>query len=348
MEITLKQYKNHLVDSYRYEIDNVPDRKEQRRQELDRKFGDQQLMKIIRDTYSFIKDVLKSDTLEDGYVEVPVESDTTSFISLNLTGGYHSDTLYTDSKGRTISSYIIRQFFGDYFYIDLIENEYEREAEDDVVSFDYDYHIYMQGFPKNIKKYKREINLIVNEPVNVIFIDFEGTLMSIHGRDDDFIEKRIATLSEICKEYDCKVVIEAAAKISIDEETMETDVDWINNILNLFAKYGIECIGRTPSVERKTGPHSSISMWKEDEIRLYLYRHPEIQHYCVLDDDDTKTIFHWETSDLDKVRDHLVTPLNIGDTPEEEGLLPSHKEAVGKALQKENEVRKLSLRSLKR
>ena len=31
--------------------------------------------------------------------------------------------------------------------------------------------------------------------------------------------------------------------------------------------------------------YSFYSIWKEDEIRLYLFRHPEVLHYCVIDDD---------------------------------------------------------------
>ena len=26
--------------------------------------------------------------------------------------------------------------------------------------------------------------------------------------------------------------------------------------------------------------------------------HPEIEHYCIIDDDDTKSIMHWNVSDL--------------------------------------------------
>ena len=84
-------------------------------------------------------------------------------------------------------------------------------------------------------------------------------------------------------------------------------------------------------------------MWKEDEIRLFLMRHPEIEHYCVIDDDDLLSVR--KKSDLDKVRNHLVTTEFYNkEHPEEEGLLPRHKEEVGKVLQKENNVRRLILK----
>ena len=147
-------------------------------------------------------------------------------------------------------------------------------------------------------------------------------------------------LAEICHEYDCKIVIEAAAKDAIDEETFEVSGRWVNYIFSLFKKYGIECIGRTPNVRKKYSDSSWMSMWKEDEIRLYLYRHPEIEHYCVIDDDDLAPY----NSDLDKVRDHLVQTIYYSNNIDEEGLLPCHKDEVGKVLKKENDVRKLLFR----
>ena len=59
--------------------------------------------------------------------------------------------------------------------------------------------------------------------------------------------------------------------------------------------------------------------------------HPEINHYCVIDDDDLAP----RNSDLNLVRDHLITPLYYSEeNPEEEGLLASHKELVGEILKK--------------
>ena len=175
--------------------------------------------------------------------------------------------------------------------------------------------------------------------MNVIFLDFDGVLETIHYDSLDDVERRIKILAEICKEYDCKIVIEASAKEAIDEETLEVaEGSWVNNIFKLFKKYKIECIGRTPSIEIKTGPNSYISIWKEDEIIKYLQEHPEIEHYCIIDDDDTKSM-HWKKSDLDKVRDHLVETIYDSNNPEEEGLLPKHKEEVGKVLRKDNDIK---------
>ena len=172
--------------------------------------------------------------------------------------------------------------------------------------------------------------------MNVIFLDFDGVLDTYHFNSLEDIEKRIKILSDICMEYDCKIVIEASSKDAIDEETLEiAEGSWVNDIFKLFKKYNIDCIGRTPNIIIENNDHSYLPMWKEDEILKYLDNHPEIKHYCIIDDDDTKKIMYWEISDLDKVRDHLVETIYYSKNPEEEGLLLKHKDEVGKILKKE-------------
>lgn len=181
--------------------------------------------------------------------------------------------------------------------------------------------------------------------MNVIFLDFDGVLDTVYYKTDEDLDRKIKILGDICHKYDCKVVIEASAKDAIDEETMEIEGRWVNKIFELFNKYDIDCIGRTPTVPRKLSKTSCYPIWKEDEIRLYLYRHPEIEHYCVIDDDDLGP----RNSDLNKVRDHLVmTDYYCEEHPELEGLLETHSAEVGKALQKENEIRKMLLKRKKR
>ena len=126
----------------------------------------------------------------------------------------------------------------------------------------------------------------MGDKMNVIFLDFDGVLNTVHCSSLEDTERRIKILGDICKELNCKIVIEAAMKDVIDEETLETDSEYVKKIFDLFKKYNIEYIGRTPTVEKETKDGIWYPIWKEDEIRLYLYRHPEIEHYCILDDDD--------------------------------------------------------------
>lgn len=154
--ITLEEYKNHLIGVYRYPIDNTETKIVNRKDILGKTIKDDKLQSIIDDTYDFIKDVLNSDTLDFGYCKIELEDDTTSYISLNLVGGYFSDTLYTDSKGRTISKYIMKHVLGETLIIGIDEEAYERE-DDDIIYYDYRYYLYMQGFPDNLDEIKNDL-----------------------------------------------------------------------------------------------------------------------------------------------------------------------------------------------
>ena len=188
---------------------------------------------------------------------------------------------------------------------------------------------------------------------NVIFLDFDGVLYGYHDlydenlhRVDESIQKerleqKIKILSEICSELDCKIVIGSSYKDCIDEETLETDIGWINEIFDLFKKYNIELIGRTPLLsDIKENYTGYPSIWKEDEILGYLDKHKEIEAYCVIDDDDLKATRR--KSDLDKVREYLVeTKFYDEKNPSDEGLQEYHKEEVRRIINKQRKIRRL-------
>ena len=180
--------------------------------------------------------------------------------------------------------------------------------------------------------------------MNIIFVDFDGVLDTHYYKTYEQMEEKIKILADICHTYNAKVVIEASAKSAIDEETMEIDEDatWVRFMIETMKKYGIEVYGRTPNV-RKYDEHyhnSYTSMWKEYEIRLYLMRHPEIEHYCIIDDDDLASMHR--RSDLDMVRSHLVSTKDyLDNNKEDEGLQEYHKEEVGNILQKDNDIKRL-------
>ena len=175
--------------------------------------------------------------------------------------------------------------------------------------------------------------------MNVIFLDFDGVIDTYKGNSDEYMESKIKLLSSICKEFDCKVVISSSRKEVIDEKTIEVkeDIKWIKNILNWMKKYGIECIGITPTIGKQVSEYHYMPIWKEYEIITYIKNHPEIKHFCVLDDDDLQP----RNSDLNLVRDHLVTTLMYADNIEEQGLLESHRKLIGKILEKDIDYEKL-------
>ena len=188
--------------------------------------------------------------------------------------------------------------------------------------------------------------------MKVIFLDFDGALYGLHDFYDNGIrvsksefekrlKRRIKILGEICKENDAKIVIESSYKDCIDEETLETDVDWIKEILDLMKQNGIEVIGRTPNLKDvRDNYDGNPPIWKEDEILGYLKKHPEIDSYCIIDDDDLVTIparerKDYSKSDLNKVRDHLLEAEYLNEEyPMKEALQESHKEKVKLILQK--------------
>ena len=72
--------------------------------------------------------------------------------------------------------------------------------------------------------------------MNVIFLDFDGVLDTIHYYSCEDAERRVKILADICGKYDCKIVIEASAKDAIDEETMDISGKWVNFIFSLFRR----------------------------------------------------------------------------------------------------------------
>jgi hypothetical protein len=345
--ISLAEYKKYLIDSYHHEIDNTDAKREERKDELERKYSDFQLLRIINDTYSFVLTVLNSKAEKNRYYKIPIDYDTTDYIDLNLTGGWHSDRLITDPRGRIVSTYILKQVFGPLLDFGVRE-EFREHEEDDIVGYDVDYYIYMQGFPKFFDKINKKYG---NYKIKVLFIDFDGVINSLNDIDEDKgvvkekIEQRIKVLADIARIYNCKIVIESGARVCIDEQTMQInpEAEHVKEIFELFKKYNIECIGRTPEVPIRQG--GGYTNFKGVEIRKYLFRHPEIAHYCILDDDDTITLFHWRHSDLEPVQNHLVRPLYYSkDHPEDVCISYKYMNAIGAALQEDNEIRKLALK----
>lgn len=180
--------------------------------------------------------------------------------------------------------------------------------------------------------------------MNVIFLDVDGVLNTNTSCNDnltkyyqtgvwdiDIIEEKVALLAVIAKKYDCKIVLEAACKASWDPETGEMG-DKVKYLFELANKYGIEIIDKTPDLVKWTSNVSYTELWKENDIRVYLLRHPEIEHFCIIDDMDAR--------DLEKVKEYVVKTDDRAATPEEEGLTERHIEEVGKVLTLENKYRK--------
>lgn len=149
--MTLDEYKNYLINFSSWNIDNNKEAITARKELLNKLYSDTDLTKIIIDTYDFANAVLISDKIKWEYYEAEVNDyDNCFFINLRLTGGYYSDKIYIDANGRYISEYLLTNIFGKNIQIEIRVDEYERELEDDILSYDYKYFLYIQGIPSNL------------------------------------------------------------------------------------------------------------------------------------------------------------------------------------------------------
>lgn len=165
--------------------------------------------------------------------------------------------------------------------------------------------------------------------MNILFVDIDGVLNS-YSYDEVIVERMIKVLSDICKEYNCKVVISSTHKPQIEYFEESPIITKLNEKLE---KYNIECLGFTPIVEIHKG-YSLLERFKDFEILYYLGTHPNIEHFAVIDDND----FY----DLRLLKEYLVeTKDYVLNHPEEEGLLLKHIDEVGKILKKENKYKNL-------
>lgn len=168
--------------------------------------------------------------------------------------------------------------------------------------------------------------------MNVIFLDIDGVLNTCNDLEKNryyYLEsgierpniniEKVEVLSRIVKKYNCKIVISSSWKLNNNKN--------LNYLFNLFERYEIECIGFTPSIKKIYNEHTYNDMWKENDIRIYLLRHPEIEHFCIIDD---------EEYDLLKLKDYLIKTVNYNENHELEGLLDIHETEVERILKKEN------------
>ena len=124
--------------------------------------------------------------------------------------------------------------------------------------------------------YKERANM------KVIFLDFNGVLDTYENMDEINIDN-LRRLKYIVDETDAKVVISSSLKNSYYYTGHFSK--HLQNIMKEIENIGIEIIGITPYAKER-----------EEEIKIYLKEHPEIEAYCILDDD----------YEMEELREHLV------------------------------------------
>ena len=127
--------------------------------------------------------------------------------------------------------------------------------------------------------------------MNVIFCDIDGTINPLTYRGNDmFMEGKLEVLSEICNKTNSSIVISSSKKLCTNNRELAEELK------KTFSNYNINFLGFTPSVPNPFKVHGQ-EMWKEWDIEYYLYLHPEIDKFCILDDEDY---------DLSNYKDKLV------------------------------------------
>ncbi len=154
--ITLEEYKEILANHFIHNYDNNLIKLNERKKYLSEHYSDEYLNKIISDTYQFIEDVLSNEMIEKDYFSMSLSNNPVGDIFLNLVGGWNSDTLYFDSYGRIISNRILKSVFGLQTTIFLKEEIVEVFDEDIITEYPI-YQLYMQHFPKDLDRIRKDI-----------------------------------------------------------------------------------------------------------------------------------------------------------------------------------------------
>lgn len=166
--------------------------------------------------------------------------------------------------------------------------------------------------------------------MNIIFLDIDGVLNNFHtlkrnisnyeetgNWEINIDENKIELLSKIVEVNNAKIVLSSSWKINWDEDNISKD---LLSLFKLFKKYNIECIGRTPNI--KNGINT---MWKDYDILAYLCSHPEVEHFCIIDDEDY---------DISILNSYLVKTEDYTQDEFKEGLLEEHREEIKRILTK--------------
>ena len=180
--------------------------------------------------------------------------------------------------------------------------------------------------------------------MNILVVDIDGVLNDIYS-DSSIDEKKVMVLKELCNLFDAKVVIGSSRKpmyfhdinsylkekrenkyfkIMVEEDCVESKT--IVDLYELFDRYNIELLGFTPNVSINSSLET-VDSYKDFEIMYFLLNNPEVEHICILDDNDS--------TDLILLSDYLV------EVDSKKGLTLDLCPKIEEALSKENRFKNL-------
>ena len=100
----------------------------------------------------------------------------------------------------------------------------------------------------------------------------------------DIDEDKVKILGNIINLTGSKIVLTSSRRWDWKDGSDKLQSPSHRALKYLFDKYNIEVIGITSKVPGGNEKYSSSS-WRENEIKKYLIEHPEIESFCVIDDD---------------------------------------------------------------
>ena len=165
--------------------------------------------------------------------------------------------------------------------------------------------------------------------MNILFIDVDGVLNTYNyfikniNSDINIDRKKVKILKQICDITNSKVVLSSAWKEGFTNNFIPISENAII-LKQIFDEENIPIIGRTPTVP-KINKLSYNPIWKEYEIKKYLDKHNEINHFCIIDD---------ETIDLKSYINYLVQTEFYQEKEEDEGLNMNYLPKIKKILKK--------------
>lgn len=134
----------------------------------------------------------------------------------------------------------------------------------------------------------------------VLFLDIDGVINSeesyrvreeYHQKYNKWIspldEEVIKRIAKIVSITGAKVVLSSTRRFDWKDGKENLEIDESKYLQSLFDKYGIEIIGITPKIAKSNDPKENYTSWREYEINSYLNTHPEIEGFCIIDDEKT-------------------------------------------------------------
>lgn len=118
--------------------------------------------------------------------------------------------------------------------------------------------------------------------MNVIFLDFNG-ILDTYDNLDEIEPSNLMRLKKLVDMFEAKIVISSSLKNTYYYTGRYGRL--LQYIIDTLLENGIDVIGITPKAESR-----------EKEIKMYLDEHPEIDKFCILDDD----------YEMESLKDNLV------------------------------------------